>query len=225
MQQRASQPRRAVTADEHLAGVAARGPSAPGGQLPGARRAVDQPITAGAHSAQAPRIPPIPHDPAAADCGWAGRWPRRSYLELAALDTAPGCARDHARAVLWEWGLGAAGDEAALVVSEIVTNAVLSTRAHRHPAPVLMWMLSDRARVLFLVWDATMPAPVLGDATPEAEHGRGLTIVEALSSCWGWYRLGDERPGGKVVWALIQTLLQPMQHSAVAGKGLNSPDV
>ena len=55
----------------------------------------------------------------------------------------------------------------------------------------------------------------LGDATPDAEDGRGLNIVEALSSRWGWYRLGDERPGGKVIWALIQALLHPMQHSAV----------
>lgn len=140
----------------------------------------------GAHRAQvprlAPRIPPVPRDPAAPGCGWPGRWPDRSFLELAALDTAPGCARDHARAVLWEWGLGAAEEDAALLVSEIVTNAVLSTRALRHPAPVLMWMLGDRARVLFLVWDATTLAPVPGDPTPYAERGRGLAIVEDRKS-------------------------------------------
>ena len=93
-------------------------------------------VTMPADRAQRPRTAPVPRDPAASDHRWPGRWPLRSYLELAALDTAPGCARKHARAVLREWGLDPAGEEAALIVSEIVTNAMLSTRACRISAPV-----------------------------------------------------------------------------------------
>ena len=54
-----------------------------------------------------------------------------------------------------------------------------------------------------------MPSPVRRDATPDAEHGRGLTIVEALSDKWGFYHPDphpgdDQRPGGKVTWALMR---------------------
>jgi hypothetical protein len=85
------------------------------------------------HRQQAPRftpVPPrIPRDPKAQDHGWPDRWPFRTRLELAALDTAPGCARAHARAVLWEWKADdAAADDVLIVVSELVTNAVATTQ-------------------------------------------------------------------------------------------------
>jgi hypothetical protein len=158
-----------------------------------------------AHRAHEPRFAPrVPRDPAAPDHRWADRWPLRSYLELAALDTAPGSARAHAGAVLWEWKLSAISDECALIVSEMLTNAVLSTRAHYRPDPVRLWMLgSSGASALFLVWDATEPAPVRRVTTPDAEHGRGLDIVNTLSARWGYYHPA-EYPGGKVVWALMR---------------------
>ena len=166
-----------------------------------------------AHRQQAPRftpVPPrIPRDPKAQDHGWPNRWPLRTQLELAALDTAPGCARAHARAVLWEWKADdAAADAVLLVVSELVTNAVATTQKHRRPDPVRLWMLGDGASILFLVWDATMPAPVRDIATPDAEYGRGLAIVEALCVRWGAY-YPDERPGEKVVWTLMQAAALP----------------
>ena len=157
-----------------------------------------------AHSGPAPRFtpaPPMPRDPRRPDGGWLGRWPLRSCLELGALDTAPGSARAHVGAVLWEWELGDIEDDACLIVSELVTNAVLSTREARLPDPVRMWMLGSGAGVLFLVWDATMAAPVRRAAAPDAEHGRGLNIVDALSARWGAYHPGGDL-GGKVVWAV-----------------------
>ena len=51
-------------------------------------------------------------------------WPHQSYLELGSLPTAAPCARLHAMMVLWEWDLGALAPTAAVVVSELVTNAV-----------------------------------------------------------------------------------------------------
>jgi hypothetical protein len=77
-------------------------------------------------------------------------------------------------------------------------------------------MLGDGASVAFLVWDATMPAPVLVPAAVTALHGRGLTLVDTLSALWGYY-YPDEQTGGKVVWSLLRALLQQMQHSAVSG--------
>jgi hypothetical protein len=137
------------------------------------------------------------------DHNWPVRWPLRSYLELGALDTAPGSARAHAGAVLREWELGDIADDALLIVSELTTNAAVSTRAPRRPDPVRMWMLGSGARVLFLVWDATSPAPVPRRVTThDADHGRGLNIVDALSARWGSYDVGGHLCG-KVVWALV----------------------
>ena len=56
--------------------------------------------------------------------GPACHWPLRTYLELAPLASAVPCARLHARAVLWEWGLPDFDDTAPLIVSELTTNAV-----------------------------------------------------------------------------------------------------
>jgi hypothetical protein len=42
-----------------------------------------------------------------------------------------------------------------------------------------MWMLGSTGASV-LVWDATEPAPVRRVTTPDAEHGRGLDIVDAL---------------------------------------------
>ena len=159
----------------------------------------------------APRFTPvhadrIPRDPAAGDPQWPDRWPLRTYLELAPLDTAPGSARAHVTAVLHEWKASDdAVADAATIVTELTTNAVESTWRHGLYVPIRLWMLGDLANAVFLIWDATDPAPALRDATPDAEHGRGLHMVNGLSRRWGYYR-PDEHPFGKVVWAAIRTI-------------------
>jgi hypothetical protein len=135
-----------------------------------------------------------------------GAWLRRDYLELGALDTAPGCARAHVVNVLREWRLMEFGESAELVVSELVTNSVLATRAVGWPLrqpPVRLWLLSDRSSVLMHVWDAIPAPPVPSEAGTDDESGRGLAIVAALSQSWDSYP--DAASGGKVTWALITT--------------------
>jgi hypothetical protein len=65
---------------------------------------------------------------------------------------------------------------------------------------VRLWLLSDSAQILILVWDASPQPPVLAEVTGEAEHGRGLRIVETVSEQWGWYAVGT----GKFVWAIVR---------------------
>jgi Histidine kinase-like ATPase domain len=154
-----------------------------------------------AHRAYAPRLTPAPPGGPPGPAGPGRDWPLRSYLELAALDSAPGCARRHVAAVLREWGLTGLRDDATLIVSELVTNALQAVRAARCPEPVRMWTLGQAgARAAFLVWDAAGPAPSPGGPAVGAEHGRGLILVEALSAQWGHYRPAGP-PRGKVVWA------------------------
>jgi len=131
-------------------------------------------------------------------------WPRREYLELRALDTAPGKARAHVVDVLREWRLTELAEAAELVASELVTNSVLATRAAGWPGrqpPVRLWLLGDDASVLVLVWDALSASPAPGEAAIDDESGRGLAIVAALSQAWDSYP--DSTLGGKVTWALI----------------------
>jgi anti-sigma regulatory factor (Ser/Thr protein kinase) len=128
-------------------------------------------------------------------------WPLGDFMELGALPGSVPCARYHARQILWEWRLDRLSDSVELVVDELVTNAVAASRDLDWPYPVRMWLLSDRANVLVLVWDANPQPPVRIDPGDDAESGRGLLLVEAISAQWDWY--AGARAGGKLVHALI----------------------
>jgi anti-sigma regulatory factor (Ser/Thr protein kinase) len=142
---------------------------------------------------------------------WPGQlvseWPLQSFLELGALDGATPSARLHARHVMWEWGLGELTDDAEVVVSELVTNAVRASRAMKHAA-IRLWLATDRLQVVICVWDASPQPPIRIDADDDAENGRGLLLVEALSKQWDWFLA---EPGsspthghhGKIVWAVV----------------------
>jgi anti-sigma regulatory factor (Ser/Thr protein kinase) len=125
--------------------------------------------------------------------------PRQSLLELAAVPGSVPRARRHARQVLSEWDLGPLGDPAELVVSELVTNAIRASRAVGTRQPVRLWLAADRARVAIGVWDGSPDPPVPAQARDTDESGRGLFLVEAVSTAWDWYR----QDGGKIVRALL----------------------
>jgi two-component sensor histidine kinase len=127
----------------------------------------------------------------------AAGWPYQSYLELGALKTAVPCARLHTRLVLEEWGLTA--DSAELIVSELVTNAFEHGLAGI-PATIKIWLCSDGSRLVIYVWDGSSLYPVRKDAGLGEDSGRGLMIVEALSTEWGCCAGGAK---GKVVWVLV----------------------
>ena len=143
-------------------------------------------------------ILPLP-DPQGNDV--TGRWPLRSFLELGALPSAVACARLHTRQLLWEWQLTGLAEDAELVVSEITTNAIQITRADGQTAPVRLWLLADQARLLILVWDASPLPPVRMDTSADAENGRGLLLVETLSTRWDFFA---HQSGGKVTWAVLE---------------------
>jgi len=150
----------------------------------------------------APRAALVPAPPSyGQETSMVREWPLRSFLELGAYPGAVPCARLHAKAMMWEWGLGL-GESVELVVSEILTNAVQASRLLVPPNAVRLWLLSDKDRVLILVWDANPhpPLPADQDSGEIREGGRGLMLVEAISDQWSWYFTHET--GGKVVWAL-----------------------
>ncbi|OAH16028.1 ATP-binding protein [Streptomyces jeddahensis] len=121
---------------------------------------------------------------------------RRFSFELAVHPRSAGQARRLTRARLTGWSVGEETCEtAALVVSELVTNALVHTASR-----VIVCELHDDARQLRIsVRDegCTPGEPHPSPRRPEEEHGRGLLLVEAVSSAWG----AQEAGSGLLVWA------------------------
>jgi anti-sigma regulatory factor (Ser/Thr protein kinase) len=131
---------------------------------------------------------------------------RIADTELTALPTAPGLARSFVRHTLRSWGLDALSDDAEIVVSELVTNAVKAMSAARRSAtvacalpvaPVVIELRVHDTALRIAVRDGSPERPKRQVADDDAEGGRGLFLVEALSLRWDAFRLGS----GKVTWA------------------------
>ncbi|MBD9702148.1 MULTISPECIES: ATP-binding protein [Streptomyces] len=109
----------------------------------------------------------------------------------------PGAVRD-ARAVvrgqLREWGLEVLADITALLVSELVTNAL---RHATGPIGVRLVRPADPSGTLLVEVSDPLPDPPRERAADvDDESGRGLQLVACSSRAWG------TRPGeaGKTVW-------------------------
>ncbi|MFE5584517.1 ATP-binding protein [Kitasatospora sp. NPDC056531] len=92
-------------------------------------------------------------------------------------------------------------DEAQVVLDELVTNAVAHARVPQgRRIGVRFEMVLDHLRLE--VRDASSEKPAIRRSMGvDAESGRGLCLVEALSVEWGFM----PRPEGigKIVWALV----------------------
>lgn len=121
-----------------------------------------------------------------------------SALEFAPLPTAVSCSRLHAIHVLHEWGLRDVAEDAALIVSELMTNALDASNILPERPPITLRLLAGEKSLLIEAWDHSPLDLEPGQPDADAECGRGLTVVAALSERWGWERTGPRR---KVVWA------------------------
>ncbi|MGC9540336.1 ATP-binding protein [Streptomyces sp. UG1] len=121
---------------------------------------------------------------------------RRFRFELAAHPGSPAQARRLTRARLNGWSVCEdTCDTAALVVSELVTNAIVHT-ASEH----IVCELHDGAELVRIAVrdEGCAPGePHPAAARPEDEHGRGLLLIDALCHAWG----AREHGSGLMVWA------------------------
>ena len=141
-----------------------------------------------------------------------GPWPRTQErtLLLGPIITAPRCARGAVIETLAAWGVSHLTDDATQITSELVANAVNASiqgaPEGTEAAPITLSISSTRGELCIRVWDPDpMPPPrTLHVPGTWTERGRGLLIVEELSTRWGWY------PGhaGKYVWSAL-LLSQP----------------
>lgn len=88
-----------------------------------------------------------------------------------------------------------------LLVSELVSNAVLHGGPHAPLAVVGLAVEVRPDRVRVEVEDAGSSLPVVGDGATERVGGRGLVLVAALASRWG----SIQSDAGKTVWFEVTT--------------------
>ena len=115
-------------------------------------------------------------------------------LRLTPHPTAPRASRDFVRRTLLEWRLSQHIDSACLVVSELVTNAMI------HAGSAIDATVSEHRRAIRIAVRDRSPELPVEQPGAWGEHGRGLTIVAGLSSAWGML---PDSVGGKVVWAVL----------------------
>jgi anti-sigma regulatory factor (Ser/Thr protein kinase) len=145
-----------------------------------------------------PDLPGTPEPASGAKGAFRSRKAHRFYLEVPAEPGAVPYARLCTRRTLAAWNLGPIADDAELVVSEVMTNAVRATLAMPSAAHVVLYLAADPGRLTLLVWDACPQPPVHRPHDDDSADGRGLEIVQACSDQWGtWAPV----LGGKAVWA------------------------
>ncbi|MET8948788.1 ATP-binding protein [Streptomyces sp. NPDC004542] len=129
--------------------------------------------------------------------------PRRTHaFVIASTPAAVAAARAGVRETLTAWGIGGdAADSAVLITSELVTNALTHSASERIGCRLLA--TPERLRIEVEDQNRGPLRPVPRQPDPDDQSGRGLLLVEALSTDWGLADL----PGryGRTVWAELAT--------------------
>jgi anti-sigma regulatory factor (Ser/Thr protein kinase) len=119
-----------------------------------------------------------------------------SVIGLGPLPTSAAQARGFIRSSLDDLAVpGPPLEDAVLLTSELVTNALLHARGD-----IEIWLDSDGHRVRIEVRDRNSRLPVVPTVQVDATSGRGLFLVETLAKDWGV----DSRTDGKAVWFELQ---------------------
>ncbi|MEU9733115.1 SpoIIE family protein phosphatase [Streptomyces sp. NPDC048002] len=125
--------------------------------------------------------------------------PRRESWTVWRVPEAVGHARRFTRRTMRSWGLTGDTDAVLLVVSELVTNALVHTEG-----PVRLYLTLVNGRLRVAVADTSPRSPAKPTSISwEATGGRGILLVESMSAAWGTLPVS----GGKQVWSEI-----PLNH-------------
>jgi anti-sigma regulatory factor (Ser/Thr protein kinase) len=122
---------------------------------------------------------------------------KTSFHRLAAHDASPAIARAHVARLINGRAAPEQHGVATLIVSELVTNAVIHGR---EPIYLELQIRGDALRIE--VYDADANATGVVPPSPRTDAtvgGRGLRIVDVLAQEWGVKPLGQ----GKTVWASV----------------------
>jgi len=116
--------------------------------------------------------------------------PRASF-DFTPSRSSPRVARDTTRTLLGPWLADEEIEDVALLVTELVTNAV------RHAGSRIRLSIELDERCLRVeVFDESLDEPIVRVPRPDELGGRGLHLVDAIATHWGCRVVDD----GKVVW-------------------------
>jgi hypothetical protein len=132
---------------------------------------------------------------------------------LPAHPTSASAAREQVTRSLEEWGCQALTDSAQLIISELVGNSVKAVAGYVSDdvgarcgmvagcvEVIRVGCYQSHTTVVLEVWDSSRKPPKLINAGEDDVGGRGLQLIAALASSWGYRWL---KPGGKVTWAAL----------------------
>jgi anti-sigma regulatory factor (Ser/Thr protein kinase) len=117
--------------------------------------------------------------------------PTQQVVTLPPDTESPRRARHFVRELLIEDNISDTLEIVTLLVSEVVTNAVLHARSE-----VTVSVRRDGHAVHVEVADRSSSAPIPQSVTPDSTTGRGMHLVEELADAWGT----KSAPDGKIVW-------------------------
>jgi anti-sigma regulatory factor (Ser/Thr protein kinase) len=159
-------------------------------------RAMPTPWLVAVGSARAGSMSPAAQPPLGSSTRNRPRDTRPRELVLPADATAPARARTFLRAATREWGIGDdLAEDAAIVITELVANAVDHARSES-----TLFLGLKGGDLCVAVRDARPhPLPRPAPIDPAAPRGRGLQMVDALTTAWGVTLHAD----GKTVWAVV----------------------
>jgi len=108
--------------------------------------------------------------------------------------------REQARQVLPAWGLTEHADLAALIISELVTNAIV-----HGTGPIEVRLSHEDGSLRVQVHDQGDRRPVRRHPDSDWEDGRGLALIDGLIEQYGGTRggLGDSDRIGKTVYVTL----------------------
>jgi anti-sigma regulatory factor (Ser/Thr protein kinase) len=117
---------------------------------------------------------------------------RLCRVRLSAGPAAAATARRQVEAVIATREIQIDQGVAVLLTSELVTNAI----RHETSGTVTLTVSCSDDQLRVDVHDTSVSMPTLADPPADAEHGRGMLLVDALSAEWGTYFT----PVGKAVY-------------------------
>jgi anti-sigma regulatory factor (Ser/Thr protein kinase) len=123
---------------------------------------------------------------------------RDAQIELEMTPDGPRSARAFLSDALLAWDQEGHADTAALLVSELVTNAIVHGRS---AVQLRVAMLESTIRVE--VNDRSVQAPSLVESSPSEPGGYGLPLVDSLADQWGYEMIPGD---GKRVWFELQAV-------------------
>ncbi len=122
----------------------------------------------------------------------------------AAVPRSAGAARRDVASRLARWGLDTLTDMAALVTSELVTNALASSQAARQQGDddltsrIALCLTYGYQDLIIEVWDGGTGHPVRRTPGRDAETGRGLDLAASPTDNADYYQAHVRTPTGRL---------------------------